>query len=113
MNISILNRERALSSSKGELRATFSLAQFGHSYSAMLIATAASSSLFNSTDAFGLIMQIIAEGWLHGRTSPSFMAIEWENEWHLQISEIRARHGIAPFASVFPADLVEQMRDAA
>lgn len=91
----------------------FQLAQFGHSYSGMLIATAAATSAFNSPEAFGLIMQVIAEGWLHGRTTPSFMAIEWETEWHLPIAEIRARHGIRPFESVFPADLIEQLRDAA
>tara|TARA_R110000868_G_scaffold12547_1_gene59812 strand:- start:6505 stop:7509 length:1005 start_codon:yes stop_codon:yes gene_type:complete len=92
---------------------SFSLAQFDHTYSAMLIGTASVASLFNSMEGFGLSMQIIAEGWLHGRTTPSFMAIEWENEWHLPISEIRARHGIKPFASIFPADLIEQMRAAA
>lgn len=91
----------------------FQLAQFGHSYSGMLIATAAATSAFNSPEAFGLIMQLIAEGWLHGRTTPPFMAIEWETEWHLPIAEIRARHGIRPFESVFPADLIEQLRDAA
>lgn len=91
----------------------FQLAQFGHSYSGMLIATAAATSAFNSPEAFGLIMQVIAEGWLHGRTTPSFMAIEWETEWHLPIAEIRTRHGIRPFESVFPADLIEQLRAAA
>lgn len=91
----------------------FSLAQFGHTYSAMLIGTAATTALCNSIEAFGLSMQIISEGWLHGRTTPSFMAIEWENEWHLPIPEIRARHGIKPFTSVFPADLIEQMHNAA
>jgi len=91
----------------------FQLAQFGHSYSGMLIGTAAASSAFNSPEAFGLIMQLIAEGWLHGRTTPSFMAIEWEKEWHLPIAEIRARHGIKSFESVFPADLIEQLRAAA
>lgn len=92
---------------------SFSLAQFGHTYSAMLIGTAAAAALRNSMEGFGLSMQIISEGWLHGRTTPSFMAIEWENEWHLPISEIRERHGIKPFTSIFPADLIEQMREAA
>jgi ubiquinone biosynthesis protein Coq4 len=92
---------------------SFSLAQFGHHYSAMLISTAAVASVFNSIDAFGLSMQVIAEGWLHGRTTPSFMAIEWENEWHLPISEIHARHDIKPFSSIFPADLIEQLQNAA
>lgn len=91
----------------------FQLAQFGHNYSGMLIATAAASSAFNSPEAFGLVMHIIAEGWLHGRTTPFFMAIEWEKEWHQPIAEIRARHGIRPFESIFPADLIEQLRDAA
>jgi ubiquinone biosynthesis protein Coq4 len=92
---------------------SFQLAQFGHNYSALLISTAAASSAFNSAEAFGLIMQIIGEAWLHGRTTSSFMAIEWENEWHLPIEEIRARHGILPFTSAFPADLIEQLRPAA
>lgn len=92
---------------------SFQLAQFGHNYSALLISTAAASSAFNSAEAFGLIMQIIAEAWRHGRTTPSFMGIEWENEWHLPIEDIRARHGILPFASAFPADLIEQLRAAA
>lgn len=91
----------------------FQLAQFGHNYSAMLIATAAAAGHFNSPEAFALVMQIIAEGWQHGRTTPSFMAIDWESEWHRPIAEIRAHYGIEAFASIYPADLVEQLRDAA
>lgn len=91
----------------------FSLAQFNHNYSAMLIATTIVASLKNSVGAAGFAIQVIAEGWLHGRTMPSFMAIEWEDEWHLPMAEIRARHGITPFVSAFPADLIEQMRQVA
>lgn len=91
----------------------FQLAQFGHDYSAMLIATAAAASRFKAPEGFNLIMQLIAEGWLHGRQMPAFMAIDWESEWHLPITEIRARHGISAFESIFPADLIEQVRDAA
>ena len=92
---------------------SFSLAQFNHNYSAMLITTAAVSALKNSPEAFGLAMQIISEGWLHGRTTPYFMDIEWENVWHLPVSEIHARFGIKPFTSIFPADLIEQLGNAA
>lgn len=92
---------------------SFQLAQFGHTYSAMLIATAAAKGYFTSPEAFALIMQIIAEGWQHGRITPSFMAIDWEKEWHRSIAEIRAHYGIEPFASIYPADLVEQLQDAA
>ena len=91
----------------------FSLAQFDHNYSGMLIATAATSTLFNAPEAFSLIMQLIVEGWQHGRMTPSFMAIEWEKEWHRPIADIRAQHGIETFASIYPADLVEQLRAAA
>ena len=91
---------------------SFQLAQFGHNYSAMLIATAAAAAHFNSPEAFALVMQIIAEGWQHGRTTPPFMAIDWESEWHRPIAEIRTHYGIEPFASIYPADLVEQLREA-
>lgn len=90
----------------------FQLAQFGHNYSAMFLATVATSSRFNRPEALGLLLQVMAEAWEHGRTSPSFMAIEWEREWHRTIPEIHARHKIEPFASVFPADVIEQARAA-
>ena len=35
------------------------------------------------------------------------MAIEWEQDWHMNIDEVRAKHGIAPFAGSFPR-LAEQ-----
>lgn len=91
----------------------FSLAQFDHNYSAMLIATAAASPLFNVPEAFPVVMQVIMEAWQHGRTTPFFMEIEWENEWHRSIADIRAHHGIKAFESIYPADLFEQLRDAA
>ncbi|MEQ8611350.1 MAG: Coq4 family protein [Parvibaculaceae bacterium] len=91
----------------------FSLAQFDHSYSGMLIATAATSTLFNAPEAFPVIMQLIIEGWQHGRMTPSFMAIEWEQEWHRPIADIRTQYGIEAFTSIYPADLVEQLRSAA
>lgn len=91
----------------------FQLAQFGHGYSGMLIGVSAAAAAVNSPQAFGLAMQIIAEGWAHGRTTPSFMAIEWEKEWHLPIADIRARHGIRAFESAFPADIIEQLSAAA
>ena len=40
------------------------------------------------------------------------MAIEWEQDWHMNIDEVRAKHGIAPFAGSFPADLLEQLSQA-
>ena len=91
----------------------FSLAQFDHNYSGMLIATASTSTLFNAPEGFPLVAQLIIEGWQHGRVTPAFMAIEWEKEWHRPVSEIRAQYGIKPFESIYPADLVEQLQSAA
>ena len=54
----------------------------------------------------------LAEGWVHGCEMPDFMAIEWEQDWHLKIEDVRAKHGIEPFSGAFPADLLEQLSQA-
>ena len=90
----------------------FQLAQFGHNYSAMLLATVAAAIAFGSPQAAPLVFGTIAEAWRHGTATPSFMAIDWEGEWHRPVDAIRARHAIAPFAGSFPPDLFEQMRAA-
>lgn len=91
----------------------FQLAQFAHGYSAMFLATVVAGVALQSPQGAGVLLQTIAEGTAHGIASPSFMAIAWEEEWHLPIAEIRARHGIAPFPGSFPSDLFEQIRAAA
>ena len=58
---------------------------------------------------FGLLMQNLAESWLHGREAPSFMAIEWEEHWHKDIETVRNELGISAFKGSFPADLLEQL----
>ena len=90
----------------------FQLAQFGHNYSAMLLATVAAAIAFGSPQAVPLVFGTVAEAWHHGTAAPSFMAIEWEDEWHRPVDAIRARHAIAPFAGSFPPDLFEQTRPA-
>ena len=39
---------------------------------------------------------------VHGCEMPDFMAIEWEQDWHLKIEDVRAKHGIEPFPELFP-----------
>jgi ubiquinone biosynthesis protein Coq4 len=90
----------------------FQLAQFGHNYSAMFLSTVAVISHLRQPAAFPMLMQNFAEGWVHGREAPSFMAIAWEDEWHRDLEEVRARHGIQPFAGSFPADLLETLASA-
>jgi ubiquinone biosynthesis protein Coq4 len=88
----------------------FQLAQFGHNYSAMFLATVTTATWCNVPLALGILLQTIAEAWRHGRTTPPFMAIPWEEEWHRPVAAIRERHGIVPFASLLPADLIETAR---
>jgi len=91
----------------------FQLGQFGHNYSAMFLAVVVASSRFAFPPGLPVLLQVMAEAWLHSRTSPSFMAIDWEAEWHQPLAEIRAKHGIEPFRSLIPADLVEKSRAVA
>lgn len=88
---------------------SFQLAQFGHGYSAMLLATTATSVAASRNPGGSIVLQTIAEAWRHGCNTPSFMAIAWEEEWGNSIDGIRAHHGIVPFAGTFPADLFEQL----
>ena len=92
---------------------SFQLAQFNHSYSAMFLAVVVASGRFVFPPGLPVLLQVMAEAWLHGRTSPAFMAISWEAEWHQPAAAIREKLGIKPFASLIPADLVEQSRGAA
>ena len=87
----------------------FQLAQFGHNYSSMFLATVATMSCCKTPAGFGLLMQNIIEAWRHGRATPALMSIQWESEWHGTPEQIRARHGITPFKGSFPPDLLEQL----
>ena len=91
----------------------FQLAQFGHNYSAMFLATVLAISLERNPQGFPILMQLICEAWVHGRQTPALMAVEWESEWSSSIADIRSRYGIRELESVFPADLFESMQPAA
>jgi len=92
---------------------SFQLAQFGHNYSAMFLATVATALAVAEGPGLPVVLHVMADAWRHGRASPSFMAIAWEEEWRLSVADIRRRHAIQPFESLFPADLIEQLRSAA
>ena len=40
------------------------------------------------------------------------MDIEWEQEWDRSLEDIRARHSISTYESIFPADLLESIDTA-
>ncbi len=92
---------------------SFQLAQFGHNYSAMFLATVLCMSCLRQPAGFPLLMQNFAEGWRHGCQAPKFMEIQWESEWHLDIASIRQKYGIEPFAGSFPENLLEQLTGSA
>ncbi|MBI1330505.1 MAG: hypothetical protein GC166_11470 [Alphaproteobacteria bacterium] len=91
----------------------FQLAQFGHTYSAMFLAVVTASTAFRAQPAFALLTELILTAWVHGRTTPPMLGINWESLWHLPTDEVRARCGIAPYQSPYPADLAEQLETAA
>lgn len=88
----------------------FQQAQFGHGYSAMFLAVVVSgAALRGSGGETSAILQTIAEASQYGWDSPSFMAIPWEEEWHMPLQAVRARHGIVGFEGSVPSDLFERM----
>lgn len=86
---------------------SFQLAQFGHNYSAMFLAAVMAIGTFKEPRSFNVLMQVINEGWQHGRETPWMMDIEWEDEWQTPLAEIREKYGINTYRSAFPADLME------
>ena len=87
----------------------FQLAQFGHNYSAMFLAMVTTRSHLSGGAGFDLLMRTICEAWQHGRQTPPLMAVEFEEEWHAPIDDVRRRFDIEPFSGSFPADLFEKL----
>lgn len=87
----------------------FQLAQFGHLYSAAFLATVATITAQAEPVAAQIYFSTVAAAWAHGRATPPLMTIEWEHLWDRPIDAIRADYGIAPFASPYPANLIEQV----
>ncbi len=91
----------------------FQMAQFGHSYSAQFLAVAAGVAAVGEPAGFGVLMDMIATAWAHGRQTPPLMLVAWEEVWREPVETIRARFSITPYASPFPPDLFEQSGAAA
>ena len=91
----------------------FQMAQFGHGYSALFLALVSTISAFHDVPPFGLMMDTILGAWVHGRRTPSMLLIPWEKEWTETTTSIRARYGIEPYVSPYPADIFEQYEAAA
>lgn len=85
----------------------FQMAQFGHPYSAQFLSVVASAAAASAPEGFGVLADTMFTAWRHGRETPPLMAIPWEEEWDDSVDVLRARHGVAPYGSPWPADLLE------
>jgi ubiquinone biosynthesis protein Coq4 len=87
---------------------SFQLAQFGHNYSAIFLATVMTLLVLNTPPFADPIMQVMSEGWRHGRRTRPMMSLDWPQLWSKSIAEIRAEYAIEPFASAIPDMLAPQ-----
>lgn len=87
--------------------AAFQLAQFGHSYSANLMAVMTGVAALSPAIGFPFLMDAVLTAWLHGRETSPMIGIRWEDSWNLSVSEIRQIYAILPYESPHPANLIE------
>ncbi len=85
----------------------FQLAQFGHGYSAMFLATVFTMAGLERPEGFPVLGLLVAEAWRHGRSAPPLMAVPWETHWERSIEELRGELGLEPYQSMLPANLFE------
>ena len=91
----------------------FQLGQFGHHYSSMFLAMALTRVAFERPEGGAIMLPTILSAWTHGRRTPPLLGVNWPSVWDKPLDQVRAKLGVAPYASPFPADLFEQLSVAA
>lgn len=91
----------------------FQLGQFGHHYSSMFLGMVLTRVAFERPEGGPLILDTILSAWAHGRRTPPLLGVNWPAVWNLPVAEVRAKLGVQPYASPWPADLFEQLSAAA
>lgn len=91
----------------------FQLAQFGHHYSSMFLGMVLSRLAFERPEGGAIILPTILAAWTHGRRTPPLLGVNWQGVWDKPLAEVRAKLGVTPYVSPFPADLFEQLSVAA
>ena len=91
----------------------FQLSQFGHNYSAMFLALVVTTAAHTAPAAIPLLLETICTAWQHGRATPPMMLIPWEQAWAEPTEVLRVRYGITPYASPYPANIIELFEGAA
>ncbi|MDB5494013.1 MAG: hypothetical protein JWP86_1350 [Phenylobacterium sp.] len=90
----------------------FQAGQFGHHYSAMFLGMVLARAAFERPEAAPIFLDTVTTAWTHGRESPPLLGVDWEALWDRPAEEVRARVGLTPYASPYPADLFEQLAAA-
>ena len=85
--------------------AAFNLAQCGHLFSASALSVFAAIAHFVLPYSFDILMYLIAEGWRHGRRSPSMLDIDWNAHWDAPVAAVRDCYSIPVYDSVFGKNL--------
>ena len=90
----------------------FQMAQFGHHYSSLFLATVATKVSLTQPLGVALIFDTILSAYVHGRETPPMLGFPWEEIWDSSADEIRSSRGVRTYASPYPADLFEQLQSA-
>lgn len=77
--------------------AAFQIAQFGHPYSATLIALAVATLAFQRPPGLEQVLDSIFRGWIHGRQTPLLLAVNWDSQWDRPLADVRHALGVVPF----------------
>jgi ubiquinone biosynthesis protein Coq4 len=89
----------------------FQMGQFGHHYSSLFLAIVLTKvALSESAEAVGFLLDTILSAYRHGRETPPLLPVVWEDVWALPMDELRARLGVTPYDSPYPAGLLETLR---
>ncbi len=89
----------------------FQMAQFGHHYSSMFLGMLQTKIAFTQPpEAMTFTLDTVLTGYRHGRRTPPLLGVEWEELWGLPVPEIRARLGVTPYDSPYPAWILEELQ---
>ena len=77
----------------------FQLAQFGQNYSTRFLATVATKAAFQLPEAFPLLINVMFDGWRHGRETAELMAVPWHQRIADPIEKVRRDLNIQPIDS--------------
>ncbi|MFI4965042.1 MAG: Coq4 family protein [Caulobacterales bacterium] len=91
----------------------FQLGQFGHHYSSMFLGMVLTRLAFERPEGGAILLPTILGAWRHGRRTPPLLGVHWEAIWDKPLPQVRAKLGVTPYVSPFPADLFEQLNVAA